>query len=259
MGNGRPVVAGVDDPPIARAGGGSEKQIGHRRGQTAASHAARGHAAASQPAGTCRTTPDPANRRRHAADGCRARSARARRPDRSGDRGLCNLAGDDGRKNRGPHINRRRQHREIFRAVHDLRIFEAPPERRCHALDRKPAGDRHGAARLRSRLCDHGAPSGRHRHGRSPDRRSPPCDHRADKPSPGAKIPHRAERACQRNFPDARARIRNTRPDGATVRNSRHSPKNWPDDEQQRNHQAGRNCRARHCIYFRAYRRNRTR
>ena len=118
------------------------------------------------------------------------------------------------------------------------------PERRRHALDRKPAGDRHGAARLRSRLRDHGPPAGRHRHERSPDRRSPPCHHRADRASAGAKIPHRAERARRRNLPDARARIRNARPDGAIVRRRRHSPEDRPGDEQQRDHQAGGDRRA---------------
>ena len=124
---------------------------------------------------------DPAHQRRHAADRCRARGAGARRADRGRDRRLRDLAGDDGGQDRGPHLDRRRQHREIFRAVHDLRIFEAASEHRRHALDRKPAGDRHRAARLRSRLRDHGPPAGRHRHGRSPDRRSSPCHHRADR------------------------------------------------------------------------------
>ena len=59
-------------------------------------------------------------------------------------------------------------------------------------FDRQPAGDRHRAARLRSRFRDHGPSAGGYRHERSPDRRSSPCHHRADRASPGAKIPHRA-------------------------------------------------------------------
>ena len=51
--------------------------------------------------------------------------------------------------------------------------------------------------------------------------------------SPGAKVPDGAERPCRRNLPDARARIRNARPDGATVRNRRHSPEDRHGDEQQ--------------------------
>src|ERR1700744_1988304 len=39
-GNGRPFLAGIDDPPIARTGRGSEKQIDHRRSQAALSDAA---------------------------------------------------------------------------------------------------------------------------------------------------------------------------------------------------------------------------
>ena len=132
-------------------------------------------------------------------------------------------------------------------------------EHRRHALDRKPAGDRHGAARLRSRFRDHGPPTGRHRHGRSPDRRSSPCHHRADRASPGAKIPHRAERARQRDLPDARARVGNARPDGATVRNRRHSPEDRHGDEQQRDHQAGGDRRFGHCLHFRAHGGDRTR
>lgn len=45
----------------------------------------------------------------------------------------------------------------------DLRLLEALPERRRHALDRKPAGDRQRPARLRSRLRHHGPPARRPR------------------------------------------------------------------------------------------------
>ena len=128
------------------------------------------------------------------ADRCRARGAGAFRTHRGGDRGLRNLAGDDGGQDRRPYLDRRRQHREILRAVHDLRIFQALPECRCHAFDRQPAGDRHRAPRIRPRFRDHGPPAGRHRYGRPPDRRSSPRHHRADRPSPGAKIPHCAHR-----------------------------------------------------------------
>ena len=42
-----------------------------------------------------------------------------------------------------------------------------PPECRCHAFDRQPAGDRHGAPRIRPRFRDHGPSTGGHRYGRA--------------------------------------------------------------------------------------------
>ena len=144
-GDGEPVLAGIDHPPVACAGRSPPAQVGHRGGQATAPHPARGHAADSQPAGAGRPAPDPAHRRRHAADRCRARGARAQRAHRSRHRNLRDLAGDDRRQNRRAHLDRRRQHRKIFRAVRDLRIFQAVSERRHLALDRQPAGDRHGA------------------------------------------------------------------------------------------------------------------
>ena len=129
----------------------------------------------------------------------------------------------DRRKDRRAHFDRRRQHRQIFRAVRDLRIFQAVSEHRCHALDRKPAGNRHRAARLRSGHRHHGPAAGRYSHGRPSDRRSSACHHCADGPSPGAKAPAGAGRPCQRNLPDARTRIRHARPDGAIVRTGQHA------------------------------------
>ena len=216
--DGEPVSAGIDPSPVARAGRRSPRSIGDGGGQTAASDAAGRHAADPQSAGAGGPAADSAHQRRHAADRRRARGAGALRAHRSRDRRLRNLAGDDGGQDRRPDLDRRRQHREIFRAVHDLRIFEALSEHRRHALDRQPAGDRQGAARLRSRLRDHGPPAGGHRHGCPPDRRSSPCHHRADQPSAGAKIPPCAGRSRRRDLPDARARLGHARPDGATVR-----------------------------------------
>ena len=50
--------------------------------------------------------------------------------------------------------------------------------------------------------------------------------------SPGAKIAFAVERPCRRNVPDARARLRNARPYGATVRYRRGSSENRHGDEQ---------------------------
>ena len=74
-------------------------------------------------------------------------------------------------------------------------------------------------ARIRPRFRDHGPSTGGHRYGRSPDRRSSPRHHRADRPSPGAKIPHCAQRPRRRDLLDARAGFGHPRPDGAIVRN----------------------------------------
>src|SRR5712671_5066766 len=90
--DGGSIFAGIDDPPIAGAGGRSETSVGYRSGETASPHPARGHAAASQFAGAGRIAFDPAYQRRHAADGSRPRSACAHRAHRGRDRILRNLA-----------------------------------------------------------------------------------------------------------------------------------------------------------------------
>ena len=84
--DGKPVSAGIDHPPVARAGGRPQASIGHRGGQAAASHPAGGDAADPQSAGAGGPAADPAHRRRHAADRCRPRGAGAHRTDRGRDR-----------------------------------------------------------------------------------------------------------------------------------------------------------------------------
>ena len=70
--DGKPVSAGNDYSPASRAGSRSQRSIGDRSRQTAASDSAGRHAADSQFAGAGRPAPDSAHRRRNASDRCRA-------------------------------------------------------------------------------------------------------------------------------------------------------------------------------------------
>ena len=182
--------AGIDPSPAARAGRGCKARLGHGRRQTTSSDAARRHAADPEPADACRHSPDSAHQRRHAADRRRARRARTFRADRSRDPRLRDLDRDDDGKNRRTDFDRRRQHREIFRAVHDFRIFETASERRRRRC--RSATGRRSASALRGYDLDF-AIMGR-----------PPADIDMDvhligdhphviiaptEPSPGAKIP----------------------------------------------------------------------
>ena len=73
------------------------------------------------------------------------------------------------------------------------------------------------------------------------------------------KSRHRAGRPRRRDLPDPRAGLGHARPDGAIVRDRRRSPEDRHGDEQQRDHQAGGDRRARHRLHLGAHGRDRTR